>query len=834
VVATSFNPLLTAFGTYVDPSTSNGATNKFRTAKGYIPEWTWNDSTVPNTTIDANIPYLDTSNNTNIVAASGGKSDCSDNSTNTTTVGTCNSGYAKPAWQRGAGVPSDSARDLPDISLMAGAGGDGAAWLVCTDAQGDNGSGVTVTADCSNQSDGHFYFFGFGGTSTSAPAFAGILALVQQKTGGRLGQAATELYDLYNGAHSAAIFHDVTIGNISVPCGDASPDCQQNTAGNLFLTGYETTAGYDLATGIGSVDVAQLINYWGTAVGATATTITVTPSATSINRADPITVDITLLGAATPGNPTGTVTLSGGGFTSTAQTLAASGADSGTATINIPGNSLNKGADTLTVSYSGDTNYASKTGTTSVTVTAPTPTVTVTPSPSTILRSNPLSVTVAVAGSGGTPSGSVTLSGGGYTSGATSLVSGSATISIPANSLSAGSDVLTATYSGDPAFNTATGTATVTVNTPLTPTITLTPSATTIAVSQAITVGVAVTGTGAVPTGTVTLSGGGFTSSAGTLVAGAFTVNIPANSLAAGSDTLTVTYSGDTVYSSATKPVTITVNAPSFTILASDVTVSAGTAGSSTVTITPSGGYTGTVTLTAAVTASPAGAVSAPTLTGSTVTITNATPPPGTVTVNTTPATAARNGGTGSAWFQAAGGTVFAAFLLFCVPLGSRRGRKIFGVLLLVTAATFTAVGCGTSVGGGGGSKKTTPSVTVSASKGTFSSDTAITVSVSVSGGTQAATGNVTLTGGGFTGTATALASGAASFNIPANTLSSGSVTLTGSYAGDTNFNSATGTTTVTVNKPKTSPGAYTVTVTGTGSDGAHTTKTATFTLNVN
>ena len=79
----------------------------------------------------------------------------------------------------------------------------------------------TVTADCTTQSDGHFYFFGFGGTSTSAPAFAGILALVQQKSQARqarTGGPAQDLYDLYNGTHAAAIFHDVTTGNISVPC----------------------------------------------------------------------------------------------------------------------------------------------------------------------------------------------------------------------------------------------------------------------------------------------------------------------------------------------------------------------------------------------------------------------------------------------------------------------------------------------------------------------------------------------------------------------------------------------------------------------------------------
>jgi trimeric autotransporter adhesin len=742
VGGTDFGPLLTTFTTFANPTSSNSATIFYRTALKYIPEWTWNDSTTVNTTLSANVPFLDSSNLTNIVAGSGGMSNCSTNSTTATTVGTCTSGYAKPTWQRGAGVPNDSARDIPDISLMAGAGGDAAAWLVCTDEQGTV-SGATVTANCTTQADGHFYFFGFGGTSTSAPAFAGILAMAQQKAGHKLGQAASELYDLYNGAHAAAIFHDVTIGNISVPCVSATPDCQTNTAGHLFLTGYDTTTGYDLATGIGSVDAVQLVNFWGTATGAATTIVTVTPSTTTLARADAMTVDITVKGSAATGNPTGTVVLAGGGFTSTAQTLITSGTDSATVTgLSIPGNSLAKGTDTLTASYSGDTNYAAQTGTATVTVTAPTPTVTVVPASLTPNSGAALNVTVTVAGpaGSGTPTGNVTLTGGAYNSGAKALdATGKFVFTIPAFTFTtAGAVTLTANYAGDPGFNAASGTAGITV-----------------AVST-------------------------------------------------------------------------------FTVSATDVTVTAGatTGNTSTVTITPVAGYTGSVTLTAAITA-PTNAANPPTLTPSgAITITNATPVTGTVTVGTTAATAARQGGSGSAWYRAAGGTALAAFLLFFVPLGSRRGRRMLSVLLVLAAATFTAVGCGG--GGGGGSKKTTPSVTVSPSKTTFSSDTAITAAVSVSGGTQAATGTVTLSGGGFTGTATSLSAGAATINIPANSLTAGSVTLTASYSGDSNYNAATGTSTVTVNKPKTTPGAYTVTVTATGNDAAHTTKTATFTLTVN
>ena len=473
VGGTDFGPLLNSFSTYVNPSSSNSAAKFYRTATKYIPEWTWNDSTTVNTTISANVPVMDTThlNATNIVAASGGKSTCSTNSTTYTpqeNKGTCTSGYSKPNWQRGAGVPNDSARDIPDISIMGGAGGDAAAWLVCTDDQEPNSSGVTVTADCTTQADGHFYFFGFGGTSTSAPAFAGILALVQEKTSSRLGQAAKDLYNLYNGTHAASIFHDVTTGNISVPCASTptlSADCVKNTAGNYFLSGYDTTAGYDLATGIGSVDVNQLITYWGTAAGPETSLVTVAPSASTIARTDALTVDVTIQGSTATGNPSGTVTLSGGGYTSTAQTLTASGADSATYSFNIAANTLNKGTDTLTATYSGDTNYAVQTGTATVTVNALTPTVTVTPATANVTSGVSTTIAVLVAGTGATSTGTVTLSGGGYTSAAQPLNgTGAYTFTVPAYGFTtSGAVTLTVNYSGDPGYNAASGTAGITV-----------------------------------------------------------------------------------------------------------------------------------------------------------------------------------------------------------------------------------------------------------------------------------------------------------------------------------------------------------------------------------
>jgi uncharacterized repeat protein (TIGR01451 family) len=140
------------------------------------------------------------------------------------TGGGASSRYAKPLWQTAPGVPIDGKRDLPDVSLAA-AGHDG--YRVRT--QG----GWSV----------------FGGTSASSPSFAGLMALVVQKTGQRQGNANPRFYQLASaqyGSAGTAVFHDTTAGNNSVP----------------GVTGYAAAAGYDLATGLGSVDAVALVNNW--------------------------------------------------------------------------------------------------------------------------------------------------------------------------------------------------------------------------------------------------------------------------------------------------------------------------------------------------------------------------------------------------------------------------------------------------------------------------------------------------------------------------------------------------------------------------------------------
>ena len=128
-------------------------------------------------------------------------------------------------------------------------------------------------------------FYSVGGTSAAAPAFAGLMALAVQKENARLGNVNPVLYTLgtKQAGGGAAVFHDITAGNNSVP----------------GLTGYSAGAGYDLGTGLGSVDAAQLINHWSDAavsgpsflLGASSTAVSVTPGSSTI-----LTINLTFSG----------------------------------------------------------------------------------------------------------------------------------------------------------------------------------------------------------------------------------------------------------------------------------------------------------------------------------------------------------------------------------------------------------------------------------------------------------------------------------------------------------------------------------------------------------
>ena len=177
-------------------STTNTSSITQLSAKGYIPEVPWNDSCTSaalvffgyssNPLTNCNDPNL-LQLNVFTLGGSGGKSSCTTGDGQDIT--SCAGGYAKPSWQTGTGVPSDGKRDIPDVSLFAATGFYTSSFYIVCEA--DQTSGVYCDANPAS-----LEFLGVGGTSASSPAFAGIMALVNEKIGSRQGNANYVLYQL--------------------------------------------------------------------------------------------------------------------------------------------------------------------------------------------------------------------------------------------------------------------------------------------------------------------------------------------------------------------------------------------------------------------------------------------------------------------------------------------------------------------------------------------------------------------------------------------------------------------------------------------------------------
>lgn len=273
----------------------------YGSAISYIPEIPWNDSCASQL-LASSLGFSATYGSSGLCgsstaqqeqllvveAGSGGPSGCATGAPDVSGVvgGSCQ-GYPKPAWQSGvAGIANDGVRDLPDLSLFAGTGVWGHYYVLCwSDAR--NG-GAPCTGDPSN-------WAGAGGTSFAAPIMAGIQALVNQKMDGAQGNPNYVYYQLANGAAScnssngdpgagSCIFHNVTQGDIDVNCG-GSQDCYGYVASGAapgrrggfgradfngalsvssdsYSPAFGTLPGWNFATGLGSVNAANLVNNW--------------------------------------------------------------------------------------------------------------------------------------------------------------------------------------------------------------------------------------------------------------------------------------------------------------------------------------------------------------------------------------------------------------------------------------------------------------------------------------------------------------------------------------------------------------------------------------------
>jgi hypothetical protein len=467
------------------------------------------------------------------------------------------------------------------------------------------------------------------------------------------------------------------------------------------------------------------------ALGSQTLSATFTPTDTAdYNTPPPATVTLTVDNKTTPTITWATpAAITYGTALSTTQLDASSGGVQGTfayTLASVPvkvGTVLGVGSQTLLATFTPNdtTTYNSATATVQLTVGKATPPITWA-TPAAITYGTALSATQLDASSGGVAGTFV------YTP-ATGAV------------LGAGSPTLSVTFTPTDMtdYNTNVATVQLTVN-KASPSVTVTPSASSITTAQALSVTVAVSGTA---TGSVTLTSGSYASVSTTLSSGSAQITIPAGSLAAGSDTLTANYSGDSNYSATIRTASVTVSTPvnpGFTITGSAVSVAPGatTGNTSTITVTPAGNFTGSVTLTAAITG-PAGAQYPPTVSfGSTspVSITGLAAGTATLTVSTTaPSSAALSypEHRGVPWYTA-GGAILSCILLFGIPARRRRLWNALGMLAILVTLAGGMIACG------GGSTTTTTQSNPGTTAGTY------TATVTGTSGATTAMGTVTIT----------------------------------------------------------------------------------------
>jgi len=302
-------------------------------AISYIPEDVWNES----------------SPTAGLWAGSGGASAGNIQSGGTT------SAILKPSWQAGVtGIPNDGVRDLPDVALTAASHDP---YLLC------------IEGSCAQ----NFIYF-VSGTSAAAPSFAGIMALIDGQIanfnpslGVRQGQANYVLYRVAaaqnaalsqcNASNTSAlpastcVFNDVTSGNNAVP---GELNYGSSTAD------YQASIGFDLASGLGSVNITNLINQWNSVTfSPTTTTLALSPTV-NITHGSSVSVNISVSPNTPGGNPSGEAwLLAAAGAIYNMQTALDAFTLSGTSTVVSSTNQLPGGGPyNVTAVYGGDATYA--------------------------------------------------------------------------------------------------------------------------------------------------------------------------------------------------------------------------------------------------------------------------------------------------------------------------------------------------------------------------------------------------------------------------------------------------------------------------------------------
>jgi hypothetical protein len=448
---------------------SLGNSANFGSALSYVPETPWNDSCAGQLVSDyfgypttygpfsfCNDPILGFLLMTT-VAGGGGPSQCATGTPSTDGVvsGSC-AGWSKPSWQSVLGNPGDGVRDTPDISLFAADGLWSHFYIFCWSDTANGG------AACGSDPS---LWSGAGGTSFSAPILAGVQALINQRAGGPQGNPAPVYYQLaaaeYGSTGSAACnssngtgvsadctFYDVTLGDMDVDC--SGPNCYLgggdvgvlSISDTEFAPAYGTSTGWDFATGIGTLNVANLVNNWPATAPPPDFTMSASPASMTILQGSSGSSTISI----TPQN----------GFNSNVS-LSASGLPSGVTASFNPASTTSTSTLTLTASGAAAVGMASViiTGTSGGLTHQTQLTLTVNQAAGFTLSASPSSVSVAQGGQGFSTiivnplngfSGSVSLSASGLPSGVTASFSPASTPSYSTLILSANAVAVTGTF----------------------------------------------------------------------------------------------------------------------------------------------------------------------------------------------------------------------------------------------------------------------------------------------------------------------------------------------------------------------------------------------------
>lgn len=347
--------------TYWNPYNGPGS----ESALGYIPEEVWNES-------GAN-------GGSQLWASGGGVS----------TV------YAQPAWQAGiVGASGNGMRSVPDVALST-ALHDG--YLGCVG--------------------GNWYVF--SGTSVASPAFAGLMALVNQQQsdagyGSGQGSANPELYAMVNAPTSP--FHSTLSGNNNVP----------------GVSGFAASGTvYNLATGLGSVDAQVLVENWAFNAEGLAQSFTLTPSETSVTVIDDEQTNFTIA-AATVSGSTGAIALTATAPQGITVSFAPASIAPGQSTTVTVTAAANAPVGSGTIAVTGTSGASQQTVKVGLTV-EPTPTLGVSATPAVLsVTQGAQAGTVVTVATGGTFNGAVTLAASGLPAGVTAVWSAT-TLTPPAN-----------------------------------------------------------------------------------------------------------------------------------------------------------------------------------------------------------------------------------------------------------------------------------------------------------------------------------------------------------------------------------------------------------------